>query len=66
MPAWPTEADWAALNRATNGRLSRVSAPALSGAEAKKLLANPFFIGDQQCAGLAPPLDAQDERNHRP
>jgi FAD/FMN-containing dehydrogenase len=47
MPGWPTEADWSALNQATNGRLARVAAPALAGADAPKLLANPFFIGDQ-------------------
>jgi hypothetical protein len=47
MPGWPTEADWAALNQATNARLLRVTAPALGGSEAKRLLANPFFIGDQ-------------------
>ena len=47
MPGWPTEADWSALNQATNGRLARVAAPALAGADASRLLANPFFIGDQ-------------------
>jgi FAD/FMN-containing dehydrogenase len=49
-PGWPTTADWAALNQATGGRLSAVAPPKLDSTEAKKLLANPFYIGDQ--AGL--------------
>lgn len=44
---WPSEADWAALKQATGGRLARVTVPKLDTAEGKKLLANPFFIGDQ-------------------
>src|SRR5262247_3606949 len=44
---WPTEADWAGLNQTANGRLSRVTVPTLTEAEAKRLLANPFFVGDQ-------------------
>jgi len=44
---WPTDSDWAALNRATGGRLSAVTAPDLASPEAKKLLSNPFFIADQ-------------------
>lgn len=44
---WPTEADWAGLNQTANGRLSRVTVPTLTEAEAKHLLANPFFVGDQ-------------------
>ncbi|HLZ84307.1 MAG TPA: FAD-binding oxidoreductase [Caulobacteraceae bacterium] len=48
MPGWPTDADWAALNRATDGRLSPVTPPPkLDGAEAKALLSNPFYLGDQ-------------------
>jgi FAD/FMN-containing dehydrogenase len=47
MPGWPAEPEWAALNRATGGRLARIAAPALAGADAKKPLANPFFVGDQ-------------------
>ena len=47
MAGWPGEHDWAALNRATNGRLSRVTMPSLDGADGKKLLANPFYVGDQ-------------------
>lgn len=46
-PGWPVDADWAALDRATHGRLSRVTAPKFDGPEAKKLLSNPFYIGDQ-------------------
>ncbi|WP_354082639.1 FAD-binding protein [Bradyrhizobium sp. S3.3.6] len=50
MPGWPGESDWAALNMATNGRLSKVVMPRLDGPDGKALLANPFAIGDQ--AGL--------------
>ena len=47
MPGWPTEAEWEVLNQAINNRLSRVTPLDLAGANAQKLLANPFFIGDQ-------------------
>jgi FAD/FMN-containing dehydrogenase len=47
MRGWPADADWAALDKATNGRLSRVTVPKLDGPEGKKLLANPFSIGDE-------------------
>jgi FAD/FMN-containing dehydrogenase len=47
MPGWPADADWAALNQATNGRLSAVTMPTFDGPDAKKLLSNPFYIGDQ-------------------
>jgi FAD/FMN-containing dehydrogenase len=47
MGGWPVEADWAALDQATYGRLARVSAPALVASDAQRLLANPFFVGDQ-------------------
>jgi FAD/FMN-containing dehydrogenase len=47
MSEWPSEADWTALNTATNGRLAHVTTPALARPDAKKLLANPFFIRDQ-------------------
>jgi FAD/FMN-containing dehydrogenase len=46
-PTWPTDADWANLNRATNGRLSQVELPKLDGPDAKKLLSNPFYVGDE-------------------
>ena len=46
-PGWPTEADWAALNQATGGRLSPVTSPKLDGPEAKTLLSNPYYIADQ-------------------
>jgi FAD/FMN-containing dehydrogenase len=44
---WPSDADWAALNQATGGRLSRVSSPRLDNSDAKKQLSNPFYIADQ-------------------
>jgi FAD/FMN-containing dehydrogenase len=47
MPGWPTPANWAALKEATNGRLSPITLPKLDGPDAKKLLANPFYIGDE-------------------
>jgi FAD/FMN-containing dehydrogenase len=46
-PGWPSDEEWSALNRATNGRLSRVTLPKLDGPDAKTLLSNPFFIGDE-------------------
>jgi FAD/FMN-containing dehydrogenase len=46
-PGWPSDADWAALGRATEGRLAPVSVPQFAGPEAKALLSNPFYIGDQ-------------------
>lgn len=47
MAGWPSDADWAALNEATHGRLSRLTLPPLDTADAKKLLSNPFYVGDQ-------------------
>lgn len=47
QPGWPSDADWSALNQATSGRLTRVTSPNLDTADAKRLLANPFYIGDQ-------------------
>ena len=47
MPGWPSEADWAALNKETNGRLSPLVAPKLDAPETKQLLSNPFYIADQ-------------------
>ena len=47
MPGWPTDADWDALNRLTNGRLSRVTVPKLDGLDGKKVLTNPFHVGDE-------------------
>ncbi|QQN61711.1 FAD-binding oxidoreductase [Bradyrhizobium diazoefficiens] len=47
QPGWPSDADWSGLNQATSGRLSRLASPKLDAADAKQLLANPFYIGDQ-------------------
>jgi len=47
MPGWPTAADWATLKQATGGRLLPVTVPKFDGADAKKLLANPFYVGDE-------------------
>jgi FAD/FMN-containing dehydrogenase len=46
-PGWPSDADWEGLKRATGGRLSPVTVPDLTGPDAKKLLANPFYVADQ-------------------
>jgi hypothetical protein len=46
-PGWPTDADWTALNRLTNGRLSPVASPDLASPSVRALLANPFYIADQ-------------------
>jgi FAD/FMN-containing dehydrogenase len=47
MPGWPSDADWTSLKQATGGRLSPVTLPDLAGPDAKKLLANPFYLADQ-------------------
>ena len=44
---WPSAADWASLRDAVGGRLAPVVMPDLSGPDARKLLANPFYIADQ-------------------
>src|SRR5690348_16453161 len=49
-PGWPRDADWASLKDAVGGRLAPVALPKLDTPEARKLLANPFWVGDQ--AGL--------------
>ncbi len=46
-PGWPTDADWSALGRAVGGRLSPVTPPALDTAAARKLVGDPFYIGEQ-------------------
>jgi FAD/FMN-containing dehydrogenase len=49
-PGWPSDAEWAALDEAVGGRLAPVAIPDLGSEEARKLVANPFWLGDQ--AGL--------------
>jgi FAD/FMN-containing dehydrogenase len=46
-PGWPSAEAWSALKQATGGRLSQVVVPDLTSAEARQLLANPFYIGDE-------------------
>jgi FAD/FMN-containing dehydrogenase len=46
-PDWPTDAQWTSLGQAVGGRLKPVVMPRLDGPEAEKLLADPFYIGDQ-------------------
>jgi FAD/FMN-containing dehydrogenase len=45
--AWPTPPQWSALNDAVGGRLKPVITPRLDGPESAKLLADPFYVGDQ-------------------
>jgi FAD/FMN-containing dehydrogenase len=45
-PAWPKAADWEGLNRLTNGNLSPVSMPDLSDPAIRKLVTNPFWVGE--------------------
>jgi FAD/FMN-containing dehydrogenase len=47
MPGWPTDADWASLKRTVDGRLSPVALPDFNDPAVKKLLHDPFYIGDQ-------------------
>jgi FAD/FMN-containing dehydrogenase len=46
-PGWPSDVDWETLKHATGGRLSPGVLPDLTGPDAKKRLANPFYIADQ-------------------
>jgi FAD/FMN-containing dehydrogenase len=47
QPGWPGAADWAKLGAAVGGRLAPVTMPDLSGANAKAVLGNPFYLADQ-------------------
>ena len=47
MPGWPTDADWAGLKQAVDGRFSPVALPDFDDPAVKKLLHDPFYIGDQ-------------------
>lgn len=44
---WPDDEAWAALRQQTHGRLQQVSVPNLETAEARQLIANPFYVADQ-------------------
>lgn len=46
-PGWPSDHDWAAFGEATGGRLQRVSLPDLADPEVRKLIGNPYYIGEQ-------------------
>ena len=46
-PGWPADADWARSNARWAAGWRRVPQPDLTGPEAAKLLANPFYIADQ-------------------
>jgi FAD/FMN-containing dehydrogenase len=45
--AWPTPPQWAALSDAVGGRLKPVAAPRLDDPQTVRLLADPFYVGDQ-------------------
>jgi FAD/FMN-containing dehydrogenase len=47
MPGWPTDSDWASLNRALGGRLSPVRLPDLEDPTVHRLIRDPFYNGDQ-------------------
>ncbi|MES1201934.1 MAG: FAD-binding protein [Pseudomonadota bacterium] len=44
---WPSESDWASLNTQTDGALLPGASPALDSADAKALIENPIYLGDQ-------------------
>ena len=47
MPGWPTEAEWEGLKEAVDGRWSPVALPDFKDPAVRKLLSDPFYIGDQ-------------------
>jgi FAD/FMN-containing dehydrogenase len=47
MAGWPTDAEWASLGQAVGGRLAPVTLPSLDSLDARRLLANPFYLADQ-------------------
>jgi hypothetical protein len=47
QPGWPSGGDWDGLKRAVGGRLSPVTLPDFADPAIRKLLADPFYIGDQ-------------------
>ena len=47
LQSWPTASDWASLAHAVGGRLAPATLPNLDDPDARKLLANPFYIADQ-------------------
>jgi len=47
QPGWPGAGDWQGLKAAVGGRLSPITPPDVSDPAVKKLLANPFYVGDQ-------------------
>src|SRR6516165_11112694 len=47
MAGWPTEAEWEGLKEAVDGRWSPVALPDFKDPAVRKLLSDPFYIGDQ-------------------
>jgi hypothetical protein len=46
MPDWPTEAEWASLKEAVGGRLEAGALADVDDPAVRKLISNPFYIGD--------------------
>jgi hypothetical protein len=46
-PGWPSDADWAGLKQAVEGRLAPVKLPDLADPEVRKLIGDPFYLADQ-------------------
>ena len=46
-PGWPGEADWDQLKRAVGGRLAPVTQPDFGDPAVRKLVRDPFYLGDQ-------------------
>lgn len=47
MPGWPSQADWAALDRAVEHRLTPVMSPDFTDPAVRKLLGDPYYILNQ-------------------
>jgi hypothetical protein len=59
QPVWPVAADWAKLCAAVGGRLAPVTMPDLSGADAKALLSNPFYLAENPAEPIRFPQKRQ-------
>jgi FAD/FMN-containing dehydrogenase len=46
-PGWPSETDWRELGETVGGRLKRGALPDLADPAVRKLLSDPFYVGDQ-------------------
>ncbi len=46
MPGWPGQAEWASLKQEVGGRLAPVAPPDFDDPAVRKLLDDPFYLGD--------------------